>query len=220
MNPISKHDSVHATSAESFDQYMRRYPELYHRFASILRQYIRDENKPLHLADIGMGTGILLEELTRQFPQAYCIGIDQSSAMINQAKQHLKKNQKIDIIQGTVEALPLASQSMDAVTCRFSMYSWNHPEKGLQEIYRILRPNGFFLLEILNREYPGWKQKLVKLHMTFKRAASTVISYHFNAYKDAYTLDEVLLKLKKAGFKQLSTKGKATEWKYVLVASK
>lgn len=45
-------------------------------------------------------------------------------------------------VAGTAEALPFADNTVDLVASRGSIFFWDDPVKGLQEVYRVLRPGG------------------------------------------------------------------------------
>jgi SAM-dependent methyltransferase len=45
-----------------------------------------------------------------------------------------------------VASLPFADASFDVAVSTFSMHHWSDPPKGLEEIYRVLRPGGIALI--------------------------------------------------------------------------
>lgn len=48
----------------------------------------------------------------------------------------------IRTMQGSVEELPFESQQFDFVMSRYSAHHWNNVPRALQEVKRVLRPNG------------------------------------------------------------------------------
>lgn len=49
---------------------------------------------------------------------------------------------RISAVVGVAEAMPFPDNSVDLVTSRGSIFFWDDPAKGLQEVYRVLRPGG------------------------------------------------------------------------------
>lgn len=45
-------------------------------------------------------------------------------------------------VRASAESLPLLDNSVDFVASRGSIFFWDDPVKGLQEVYRVLRPGG------------------------------------------------------------------------------
>ena len=43
---------------------------------------------------------------------------------------------------GDVESLPFPDEQFDLVVSTLSLHHWQHPSKGLQEIFRVLKPGG------------------------------------------------------------------------------
>src|SRR5690606_10302255 len=76
-------------------------------------------------------------------------GLDISSGMLEIGKQKVKKNQldnKIDMVLGDSENMPFANNSFDAITVAFGVRNFETLENGLKEIYRVLKPNGTFVI--------------------------------------------------------------------------
>ncbi len=99
-----------------------------------------------HVLDIGCGTGRLLNRLAMQYPMLQGTGIDFSSEMIHQAKQHNRHSSRLTYCQGNAESLPLADQQFDAVFNTISFLHYSSPEAVLAEVQRVLLPGGYFYL--------------------------------------------------------------------------
>jgi ubiquinone/menaquinone biosynthesis C-methylase UbiE len=52
----------------------------------------------------------------------------------------------ISVRQGDVDALPAEDGAFDLVVSRYSAHHWPHPQQGLREIHRVLKPDGRFIL--------------------------------------------------------------------------
>jgi SAM-dependent methyltransferase len=52
---------------------------------------------------------------------------------------------KVDVLDGTAEALPFDDRSFDTVVCTFTLCSVCTPEAALSEARRVLKPGGRFL---------------------------------------------------------------------------
>ena len=50
------------------------------------------------------------------------------------------------MVQADSEALPFEDNSFDAITVAFGVRNFEHLEKGLAEIYRVLKPGGLFVI--------------------------------------------------------------------------
>ncbi|MGQ9574792.1 MAG: class I SAM-dependent methyltransferase [Thermoguttaceae bacterium] len=68
-------------------------------------------------------------------------------------------------VVGRAEALPLPDNSVDLVVSRGSIFFWDDPVKGLQEVYRVLRPGGkAYIGGGAGSGYPKWAvQKLIQM---------------------------------------------------------
>lgn len=77
------------------------------------------------------------------------VASDLSPQMIEQVQRlaQEKKLTNVKAVVADVEALPFASASFDAVTCRIAPHHFLDINKALQEIARVLKLEGVFLLE-------------------------------------------------------------------------
>jgi demethylmenaquinone methyltransferase/2-methoxy-6-polyprenyl-1,4-benzoquinol methylase len=119
------------------------------------------ESKPDTILDIATGTGDLAINLA-ETNASKIIGLDISSGMLEIGKQKIKKkhlDSKIEMVLGDSENMPFTDNSFDAITVAFGVRNFETLENGLKEIYRVLKPNGtFVILETSNPTKTPYKQ--------------------------------------------------------------
>ncbi|MGI5836857.1 MAG: class I SAM-dependent methyltransferase [Chloroflexota bacterium] len=97
------------------------------------------------LLDVGCGPGHLACRLAMAGPDLRITGIDISPAMIELAARHAEEaglGERLRFQLGDVESLPFPDEQFDLVVSTLSLHHWQHPSKGLQEIFRVLKPGG------------------------------------------------------------------------------
>ena len=99
--------------------------------------------KPQTILDVGCGTGRLLRKTQTFWPNAQLIGVDPAEAMITQAMRLFPKGK---FYVAMAESLPLPDQSVDVVFSTLSYHHWADQDKGVNQIARILRSGGKFIL--------------------------------------------------------------------------
>lgn len=102
------------------------------------------EIKPEKVLDVATGTGDLAIALT-QINNVKVVGLDISEGMLAVGREKIQKkqlDQRIELIHGDSENLPFADNHFDAVTVAFGVRNFENLEKGLSEIYRVIRPGG------------------------------------------------------------------------------
>ncbi|MCP4721140.1 MAG: metalloregulator ArsR/SmtB family transcription factor [Desulfobacteraceae bacterium] len=97
------------------------------------------------VADLGCGTGEMLGSLF-QVDKKILIGVDSSPEMLEQARIKLPSPNAIDLRLGELENLPMKDQEVDTVIMSMVLYHIFEPEKSLNEVFRVLKPGGTFLL--------------------------------------------------------------------------
>ena len=202
---------------EHFHHYMMNHIPLYD---SLIKTITQDYhmNNPVIL-DIGSGPGILLERVYHNFPQSYLIGLDRSPEMQMTAQNHLK-NQPIHLVIGDSEFIPLQHDSVDIIISRFSVCYWNNVQNAVQEIKRILRPNGFGFFQMLNKDFSKFRLMMMKLLMNIHHTPPDVLSYHIDTFKIAYSIDEINNILEESSFRIIQINGTRKEWMYTIIFQK
>ena len=100
---------------------------------------------PGKILDIATGTGDLAFMLQSIHPDEIT-GLDLSDNMIEYAKKKKKSKVKDDVdikfVVGDSENLQFESESFDLVTCAFGVRNFENIDKGIEEMYRVLKPGG------------------------------------------------------------------------------
>ncbi|MCW2494901.1 class I SAM-dependent methyltransferase [Jatrophihabitans sp.] len=144
MSPRNRDESSFDGRAESYDSgRLGRWHELIvGRVADVATT---TAPVPLHVLDVGCGTGGMLVELTLRLPSALeIVGVDASLPMVERARQRV--DGRAHVIQGRAEALPLPQQHFDLVVTTLSFDHWSDPARGLSEIARVLADDGVVVL--------------------------------------------------------------------------
>ena len=112
------------------------------------------EKNPKQILDIATGTGDLAIMMAGLHPDKV-IGLDISAGMLEVGKEKIAKENLSDVIEmmvGDSENMPFKENSFDAITVSFGVRNFANLNKGLQEIYRVLKPGG--VLVILETSVP------------------------------------------------------------------
>lgn len=215
-----KNNDIDNSLSMKFTKYMEKYTRLYYYLAKKTKTYLPDSANTPNIVDLSVGPGLLSLELSKIIDQAHIIGIDPSKNMLKIANEKLKICNYCNLILSKVENLPLKSCYIDIIVSRFGISSWNNLHKGFSESFRVLKPNGKLILEILNKDFPKWKQAIMKFHMRINGAGKEVIKYNIDSYKTVLNLKKIEQLLINNGFKIIEHEGKHHDWKKLIVATK
>jgi demethylmenaquinone methyltransferase / 2-methoxy-6-polyprenyl-1,4-benzoquinol methylase len=103
---------------------------------------------PRAVLDIATGTGDLAISMANTSAKRI-VGLDISEGMLAVGRKKIAaKNlsDKIEMVQADSEALPFEDNTFDAITVAFGVRNFENLEKGLAEIYRVLKPGGIFVV--------------------------------------------------------------------------
>lgn len=106
------------------------------------------QGQPQRILDIATGTGDLAIALT-QTKANEIIGLDISPGMLDIGKQKVEEKQldkTITMVIGDSEKLEYPDDYFDVVTVAFGVRNFENLEKGLSELFRVLRPSGRLLV--------------------------------------------------------------------------
>jgi ubiquinone/menaquinone biosynthesis C-methylase UbiE len=94
--------------------------------------------------EIGVGSGLNLPFYSRNVERL--VGLDPSSKLLSMVRRNLKRNASpIELIEGSAEAIPLQTNSVDTVVITWTLCSIPDADRALREMHRVLRPGGHLL---------------------------------------------------------------------------
>ena len=119
------------------------------------------------ILDIACGTGdFSIAIAKRMSPGSRVTGLDLSDGMLAVMREKLKAEGlegRVAVVQGDSEAMGFASARFDRAAIAFGIRNFEHREKALREILRVLKPGGrLVILELSVPSNPGirWIYKL------------------------------------------------------------
>lgn len=115
--------------------------------------------KPKLILDVATGTGDFAFESLKILNPDKIIGVDISQGMLKVAKEKIAKRKlqdKIEVQLGDSERLLFEDHTFDAVTVAFGVRNFENLQKGLDDIFRVLKPGGkAVVLEFSNpKQFP------------------------------------------------------------------
>ncbi|MCL1937579.1 MAG: bifunctional demethylmenaquinone methyltransferase/2-methoxy-6-polyprenyl-1,4-benzoquinol methylase UbiE [Candidatus Azobacteroides sp.] len=168
--PYESNDSPkHIQIEQMFDEIAGQYDFLNHTLSIGLDKYWRKKGilalksfAPKILLDVATGTGDLALDAYRLLKPEKILGIDISEKMMAIGREKAAKaglSGIIDFEWQDCTCLQLDSDTFDAAIVAFGIRNFENLDKGLQEIYRVLRPGGMLMiLELSSPEHFPMKQ--------------------------------------------------------------
>jgi len=167
-------------------------------------------NNPKEILDIATGTADFAISAAKH-TQANITGIDISDQMIyvgNKKIQQKKLHNRIKLSIEDSENLPFQDNSYDAITAGFGVRNFENLEKGLSEIHRVVKKNGYVvILEPstpkvfpLKQIFSIYFQKILPFIGSLVSKDKSAYSYLPNSVKSFPDGDDFLKILNKQGF--------------------
>jgi ArsR family transcriptional regulator len=118
------------------------------------------------VADLGCGTGAMAAVLAPHVK--HVIGVDASEEMLDAAKSRLASATNIEFRKGSLEALPVFPESVDAATLMLVLHHLPSPADALAEAGRILKPGGRVLIvDMAPHEKDDYRQQMGHVWLGF-----------------------------------------------------
>jgi len=105
--------------------------------------------------EIGAGEGHISQFIVKSFNQSSIILTDIYKERLEEAEKRLGIQPNITFQKEDICQLSFANESLDLVVCCEVLEHISNYEKGLNEIYRVVKKNGYFLISV-PRE-PLWR---------------------------------------------------------------
>ncbi len=167
---------------EAFEKFPQVYEAWFEEHSLLYRAEIEAVRKLLppfeNGIEIGVGSGRFA------VPLGIKRGVEPSAKMAEIARE-----KGIEVIEGIAEDLPLEDETFDFALMVTTICFVNDPFLSLQNIYRILKPDGYVIIGFVDKE-----SELGKLYEKNRLNSRFYVEARF------FSTDEVIELLKKAGF--------------------
>lgn len=196
-------------SKQSFDKQAKIYDESnYSKYPRECYPHVIKEISKIEfdtILDLGCGTGSVLNLLLEQKPDVHAYGVDLSDEMLEIARQKL--GGKVELIQGDSEKLPYEDNSFDVVMCTESFHHYPNPLKALEEVYRVLKSQGKFIL------CDAW------IFTPIRQIMNVFIKFSDDGDVRIYSESEITKMFVESNFKNINW-NKATKYTYICIGEK
>lgn len=168
---------------------------------------------PRHILDIATGTGDFAILAARMLTPEKLVGADISEGMMDIGRQKVKRARLEQIISFEKEdclQLSYPENSFDAVTAAFGIRNFPDLDRGLKEIFRVLKPGGHLSIVELTSPVAFPMKQLFKVYShTVLPIYGRLVSRDDSAYRyltatiEAFPQGEQMVGIfKKAGFSE------------------
>lgn len=134
--------------------------------------------------DVGCGSGATVDRLNSVY-QLRAIGLDPSERLLENGK---KMNPSLNLIQGQGEDLPFAMNDLDGVFAECTLSVMEDLEKAIEEIFRVLKPGGWLVVNDIYARNPEGLKPLQELNFD-------------SCLRRALSKEQLISKLSEKGFK-------------------
>lgn len=210
-----------------FDNIAPTYDKLNHRLSWDIDKWWRKKAirrlaafKPKRILDVATGTGDFAIQAARSLAPESVIGVDISESMMEIGRQKASEEGLDDVIRFQKEDcmdLGFPKETFDAVIAAFGIRNFQDLERGLREIYRVLKDGGeMTLLELTMPVSFPWRQ-LFRLYshsvlplygkiISGDKAAYSYLTKTIDAFPQGETMMDVLRKIgfTEVGFQRLT----------------
>ncbi len=104
---------------------------------------------PASIVELGCGGGRNAGELMKRYPKATLTALDYSDVSVNKAREYNKKaikDGRCKVVQGNVAKLPFGEETFELATAFETVYFWPGIGDCFKEVFRVLKPDGTFLI--------------------------------------------------------------------------
>lgn len=139
---------------------------------------------PLVIVDLGAGEGTLSLLLAQRAERV--IAVDSSEKMVEYGRETAKRHgvENVEYRHGDLEELPLADEEADIALLHQSLHHALHPQKAVEEAWRILRPGGrIVILDLLQHSFEQARELYADVWLGFSQVdlSQMLANAHFSS---------------------------------------
>jgi len=178
-------------------------PARFGYFHEALTSQLGRQPRNLSVLDVGCGGGILSEE----FAKIGCrvTGLDPSTPSLETARKHaVMQGLTIDYRQGSGEDMPFEAGQFDVVVCCDVLEHVNDLEKTLCEVARVIKPDGMYCYDTINRTEESRKANIFAAQ---DFALTSFFPRNTHVWEKFITPGEILALFEKVGFENRDMTG-------------
>ncbi len=164
-NSSSNSNTYFAQVADQWDEIRAGYFTEHMRDAAIAKANLPPNAT---VADVGTGTGFIARGLVERASQV--IGFDASPDMLAVARRNLAAFDNVEFREAAGDQLRVSDDTFDGVFANMYLHHAPDPAKAIEELARVLKPNGVLCITDLDTHDHEWqREQMADLWLGFER---------------------------------------------------
>tara|TARA_Y100000310_G_C20671149_1_gene810370 strand:+ start:1356 stop:2138 length:783 start_codon:yes stop_codon:yes gene_type:complete len=199
VNEAYKSEAKNYFNTKAFDYYSmhygdvnnkKKYPSLYLRHQYILKMLEGCKGKVL---DIGCGAGIMVKDLLDRGFSVHAS--DFAPNMVEATKEITMNHQgEVSFSQEDIEGMSFNDNEFDYIVCAGVLEYLSKDDKALDEVARVLKPNGTAIITVPNKLSPAlYADKLARFVLP-KSVVERITTFNLHREHNPRELEEALKK--------------------------
>ncbi|MBW6534731.1 MAG: class I SAM-dependent methyltransferase [Mariniphaga sp.] len=144
------------------------------------------------ILDVGTGSGNFIHELKRTFPNAKITGVDPHLKSLEAARENFPD---VTFIEMVAEKLEFDDNLFDVVSISMALHHLPNVKKGLKEIKRVVKPEGYIIVKESLSDNLNPAQEVHKMYHHFRSQIDRLTG---KFHRKTFTKDAILQMLKVA----------------------
>ena len=145
-----------------------------------------------NVLDVGTGNGAFIYVLKKIFPEAIITGVDPDLESLESARKY---HPDVTFAEMEAEKLNFDENTFDALSISMALHHLPKIKKGLKEMKRVLKPNGYI---IINENISDNLNPAQEVHKMYHHFRSQIDRLTGKFHRKTFTKDAILQMLKEA----------------------
>ncbi|MGB9200669.1 class I SAM-dependent methyltransferase [Methanobacterium sp.] len=156
------------------------------------------------ILEVAPGPGYLSIELMKM-GNYHVTGLDISKTFVEIASKNAKEEGiKVNFIEGDASNMPFDNKTFDFIVCTAAFKNFTKPIMAINEMYRVLKPNGKALIIDLRRDASkdAINDNIKDMDMNWINSLFTKLTFRTFLLRNAYTISEIKNLVSKTNFQE------------------